>query len=143
MAQRVDLVFSYWIFAWFLVYLAYPRIVSPFMALVVGSVDNLIMLLLMIVYRIPWLQIAVFVLVNLVIKVAPLWWLVYHDVSIDYVRQIVWFIGLFALYSVWLWMNRRSYWGSITNFFSGLSNGTAEDVFTPHVQRLLHLLEKL
>ena len=135
--ERIDLVFSYWIFAWFIAYFFDSSIVSPFIALSVGILDNAIMLFLMFMYHIPWIQIAVFVGINIFIKIIPMWWLLRHDHSKNYVQQIISLVVLLAIYTVWLWFNHESYAKNTANFFHGLKHGSVEDVFTPYVRHIL------
>jgi hypothetical protein len=46
-ALRTDLVFSYWIYVWFILYIFNITSYSPKFALILGLFDNIIMLLLM------------------------------------------------------------------------------------------------
>ena len=65
-ALRADLVFSYWIYAWFILYACKYLKYSPKFALILGLADNAVMLLLMclfgtsartIFYFVVWLHI--------------------------------------------------------------------------------------
>ena len=49
-ALRADLVFSYWIYIWFILYEFNFIEYSPKFPLILGVIDNLIMLFLMILY---------------------------------------------------------------------------------------------
>ena len=71
--MRFDLVFSYWIFAWYVLYALGVTSFNPKIALVVGLVHNTGMLLTMIYYKNDWIHIATFCFINTFIKVIPLW----------------------------------------------------------------------
>ena len=49
-ALRADLVFSYWIYLWYVLYAFKATIYSPKFSLILGVIDNLIMFVLMLMY---------------------------------------------------------------------------------------------
>jgi len=74
-ALRADLVFSYWIFIWFLLYEFKITSYSPKFPLIVGIIDNIIMFILMILYGTSSRTIFYFIVVNICIKVLPFYYL--------------------------------------------------------------------
>jgi hypothetical protein len=111
--MRLDFVFSYWIFAWYLCYAFKWTRYNPKVALLVGLLENGVVALLMLYYN-PTL-LPYFVMVNTVIKVLPYW-------SIQ--RKMQWVdlyptVGLFVVYLVWLKWNNQSY----KEMLQGILNG--------------------
>ena len=100
--MRIDFVFSYWIFAWYLLYTFRVTTFNPKIALVIGIIQNIGLLLLMLYYKNDWIHIATFCLINLCIKVIPLW-TVRNDPYRwkDFYALVVYFM----IYIVWLFIN--------------------------------------
>lgn len=70
---RPDLIFSYWIFGWFLLYICNIVQVSPKLALVVATIENFILLMLMLFQReYDMKYIVSFIYINTIIKIIPL-----------------------------------------------------------------------
>ena len=101
--MRIDFVFSYWIFAWYLLYTFRVTTFNPKIALVIGIIQNIGLLLLMLYYKNDWIHIATFCLINLCIKVIPLW-TVRNDPYRwkDFYALVVYFM----MYIVWLFINQ-------------------------------------
>ena len=101
--MRIDFVFSYWIFAWYLLYTFRVTTFNPKIALVIGIIQNIGLLLLMLYYKNDWIHIATFCLINLCIKVIPLW-TVRNDPYRwkDFYALVVYFM----IYIVWLFINQ-------------------------------------
>ena len=70
---RVDLVFSYWIFVWYLLYKFRIVKYNPKLALIISLFENIIILVLMIFYLNNIINILIFCVLNFFIKVLPLW----------------------------------------------------------------------
>ena len=100
--MRFDFVFSYWIFAWYVLYIFRVTTFIPKIALVVGVIHNIGMLILMLYYKNDWIHIASFSFINLCIKVIPLWTVrnePYHWK--DFYALVVYFM----IYVVWVFIN--------------------------------------
>lgn len=97
-----DLVLSYWILLWFVLYYWGFTQYNPKFLLMVGLAENVVMLLLMILYgRRDVFKIAMFVLVNICIKIIPLY-LVWNTV-------VLWIdiyvsVGLVVAYCIWVYL---------------------------------------
>jgi hypothetical protein len=102
--MRVDFVFSYWIFVWYLLYEFCVTTYNPKIALVLGIIHNTIMLLFMFYYKNDWVHIFTFFFINFFIKVVPLWTL-QHDAYQwkDFYALVVYFM----IYIVWLYVNNQ------------------------------------
>ena len=105
MQRRFDFVFSYWVFVWFLLY--HFKIVSynPKFALVIALFANIIKWFTMMYYQNSFNYIVLFILIQLCIKVYPLWTL--RNISIG-IPEIVSTIIVFSLYNIWLTFNNES-----------------------------------
>ena len=101
--MRIDFVFSYWIFIWYLLYTFRVTTFNPKIALVIGIIQNIGLLLLMLYYKNDWIHITTFCLINLCIKVIPLW-TVRNDPYRwkDFYALVVYFM----IYIVWLFINQ-------------------------------------
>ena len=105
MQSRFDFVFSYWVFVWFLLY--HFKLVSynPKFALVIALFANIIKLFTMIYYNNSFIYIFLFILIQLCIKIYPLWTL---RNTIITTREIVSTMIVFILFNLWLWLNNES-----------------------------------
>jgi hypothetical protein len=74
-ALRGDLVFSYWIYVWYLLYIFKFIKYSPKIPLILGLIDNIIMLLMMLLYGTSSRTIFYFIVINTLIKVMPIYYL--------------------------------------------------------------------
>ena len=99
---RSDFIFSYWIFAWFLLY--YFNIVkySPKFVIILGLIENFFLLMFLLIYKSSLYKITKFIVINTIIKVIPLY-LVWNDKIIN--RDIYATIILFLIYLLWLYLN--------------------------------------
>lgn len=100
--MRVDFIFSYWIFAWYLCYVFKWTHYNPKLALLLGLIENGILLCMMIYNNTPLLY---FLLINIILKVIP-----YMTIQ----RTMKWSdvystVGLFFVYLIWLKVNGQSY----------------------------------
>ena len=74
-ALRADLVFSYWIYLWYILYAFKITNLSPKFPLILGLIDNIIMFGLMLLYSTSRKTIFYFLIINTIIKVVPLYYL--------------------------------------------------------------------
>ena len=105
MQPRFDFVFSYWIFIWFLLY--YFQIVSynPKVGLAIALFTNVLMLSMMISYKNSLHYILLFSLIQLCIKIIPLWSVRNTTINkMDIFATII----LFIMYNIWLAVNNEN-----------------------------------
>ena len=133
MYYRLDLVFSYWIFAWFLFY--YFKIVSynPKIAIILSLTYNIFTLFLMAYFRVPFINLAGFIFINFFIKVLPLWYVWNTKMKLD---DFLFLLFLFLVYILWCTINKINIIQHKMNMFQSLISGKAETPF-------LHLLQQL
>jgi hypothetical protein len=126
-ALRFDLVFSYWIYAWYLLY-AFNIIISysPKFALLLGLLENSIMLLLMLVYGTSKETIFYFILINALIKGLPLYYLRHQTIHL---KDIYFTGGLFVLFILWLHLNSQSLVGNMKMVYESLLYGKDQTPF--------------
>ena len=135
MAQtlRADLVFSYWVYAWFLLYEFRFTNYSPKFALTLGIIDNIIMLVLMIYFGSKGKTIFLFILINTLIKVLPLYYLRTQQMKLN---DIYFTCVLFVVFVIWLHINEQSLIGNIKLVHDSLLYNKSQ---TP----LMHLIEEI
>jgi hypothetical protein len=132
-ALRADLVFSYWIYAWYIIYAFKIMKYSPKFALIFGVIDNFIMLILMLLFGTSKKTIFFFIVVNTLIKIVPLYYLRNEVIK---PKDIVFTLGLFIVFIIWLHINKQSLIGNIKLIHDSLLYGKNE---TP----IMSIIEKI
>jgi hypothetical protein len=102
MQYRFDLVFSYWILLWFILYECNFTTYNPKFALLIGLLENTVYLLYMIFYKNSISSIWLFVIINFFIKIVPLY-IVANTVIRK--RDILFTLCLIFAYIIWLVVN--------------------------------------
>lgn len=114
---RFDLIFSYWIFIWFLLYKLKWIIYSPKFAILFGLIENLCMLIMMFIFETKMQSILYFITINIFIKIIPLYYL---RNNIIYWKDIYFTIFLFFLFVLWLYLNKESLIGNFKLIYESL-----------------------
>jgi hypothetical protein len=125
-ALRIDLVFSYWIYIWFILYIFKYTIYSPKFALTLGLLDNIILLFLMLIWGTSVKTIIWFIIINTLIKVVPLYYLRNEPYKM---KDVYFTAGLFLIYIIWLHINNQSLVGNIKIIHNSLLYGKNETPF--------------
>lgn len=125
-ALRIDLVFSYWIYIWFILYIFKYTIYSPKFALTLGLLDNIVLLFLMFIWGTSVKTIIWFIIINTLIKIMPLYYLITEQYKI---KDIYFTGGLFLIYIIWLHINNQSLVGNIKIIHDSLLYGKNETPF--------------
>lgn len=102
MALRIDLVFSYWMFFWYILYAFKFTNYSPKFIIGLGIIENFIMLLLMFYYKTKSITILYFIIINFFIKIVPFYMMLNEKIKISDIYAT---IILFMVYSVWVYLN--------------------------------------
>ena len=123
---RFDLVFSYWIYLWYILYALHATSYSPKFPLLLGLFDNIIMFILMIIYGTSSITIFFFIIINTFIKVVPLYYLRNEKIRI---KDIYFTICLFALFIMWLYINKQSLTGNAKLIYNSLLYGKSQTPF--------------
>ena len=132
-ALRADLVFSYWIFIWFLLYEFKITSYSPKFPLILGIIDNIIMFILMIFYGTSRRTIFYFIVVNICIKVVPFYYLRNETIKL---KDIYFTFGLFLLFIIWLHVNEQSLIGNLKLLHDSLLYGKDKTPFMALLQKI-------
>ena len=130
---RIDLVFSYWVYLWYLLYILKVTKYNPKFAMGIGIIDNLIMLCLMLYFGTKIQSIITFIIINTIIKIIPYYTLKNTPLKI---RDILFTLFLFILFIVWLHINKQSLKGNLKVIYNSLIYGKNK---TP----LMNLLQKI
>ena len=125
-ALRGDLVFSYWIYLWFILYEFKIINYSPKFPLILGLIDNIIMLIMMLLYRTSRRTIFYFIIINTLIKVFPIYYLRNETIKIN---DIYFTCILFFIFIIWLHINKQSLIGNIKLIHDSLLYGKDETPF--------------
>jgi len=132
-ALRADLVFSYWIYFWYILYAFKITNYSPKFPLILGLIDNLIMLVLMLVYGTSRRTIFYFIIINTLIKVVPLYYLRNEKLKIT---DIYFTTTLFGIFILWLHLNKQSLFGNIKIIHDSLLFGQDKTPFMALINKL-------
>jgi hypothetical protein len=125
-ALRIDLVFSYWIFIWYLLYIFKFISYSPKFSLTIGLVDNIIMFIMMLTYGTSYKTIIYFIIINTFIKVIPLYYLRNNLIKM---RDVYFTIILFTIFIIWLHINSQSLIGNTKTIYDSLLYGKNKTPF--------------
>ncbi len=125
-ALRADLIFSYWIYAWYLLYAFKFTSYSPKFALILGLIDNMVMLGLMLLYGTSRRTIFYFIVINTLIKVVPLYYLSGEKIKMT---DIYFTSGLFVVFVLWLHLNSQNLVGNMKLVHDSLVYGKDETPF--------------
>jgi hypothetical protein len=136
-ALRADLVFSYWIYLWYILYAFKITDFSPKFPLIIGLIDNIIMLALMLVYGTSKETIFYFIIINTLIKVVPLYYLRNEAIKM---KDIYFTVSLFIVFIFWLHINHQSLIGNIKIIHDSLLYGENK---TPFMSILYKLKNKI
>ena len=121
MIPRFDLAFSYWIFAWYLLYICKIIKYNPLYFLIIALIIDIIYLLVLIYYKNSPLYIFLFIFINFFIKVIPIWILKNTRVNYD---DIITGIILFFIYIGWLYYNNKLNTNYFKKLFISIKNNT-------------------
>ena len=121
--MRFDFVFSYWILAWYVAYMVKFTDYIPKFVLIVGILENLVVLFYMIRFGSNFRTISRYMGVNAVIKVLPLYTVRNDPIRIkDIVATAVYFL----IFTGWLYVNEESLTGNYNKIIDSLINNRDE-----------------
>jgi hypothetical protein len=96
---RIDYIFSYWIFLWYLLYLFGIVNFNPKFAILCGVIENIGILLLMFYYGTKKHLVLLFLIMFILLKIIPLYSIWNTQILI---RDVVALIILFIIYLIWV-----------------------------------------
>ena len=104
---RTDLIFSFWILVWLLLYFMHIVTIAPKFLVLVGVVVNIVLVVILMMSKSSFYYIFRFFFINFWIKIFPLYFL--FDVSITYTELVYSFL-LFIVYLLWLYANNQTFY---------------------------------
>jgi hypothetical protein len=139
-ALRVDLVFSYWIYFWYILYAYKITTYSPKFPLILGLIDNIFMLVVMLIYGTSRRTIFYFIVINTFIKVVPLYYLRNEKI---YMKDIYFTILLLGIFILWLHINKQSLFGNVKIIHDSLLYGQDKTPFMVLINKLKNNFKNL
>lgn len=115
---RIDFMFSYWIFAWFLVYYIIQNVsnptdfsfiktkLNPKLALVLALIENICLFIFLLIQNTQIYILLTFIITTSLFKIIPIYLL--YDLTIQLPNDIISFFVLFAIYNIYLFMWKTS-----------------------------------
>jgi len=103
--NRIDLVFSYWIFTWYILYILKIINFNPKFAIYCGITENIIIIFMMLYYKTKIKIIICFIFIFILLKLLPLYTLINTKI---YKKDIFITLLLFIIYLLWLYINDKS-----------------------------------
>jgi len=99
---RIDYIFSYWIFIWFILYCLKITKYNPKFAILLGILENIIVLILMSYYNTDKSIIILFILMFIILKFIPI--CILHNTVINK-SDIIDTCVLFLIFLFWIQIN--------------------------------------
>lgn len=130
-SNRFDFVFSYWIFAWYILYICNIVKYNPKWALTIGVIENIGILILMLFYKHSIINIFLFCFINFFIKVLPLWSIRHTHYDRNGMYSL---IILFFIYLLWVKINNIPF----KNAYGWIKTKNDPGPFTHYIKKRLN-----
>jgi hypothetical protein len=117
MPIRLDLIFTYWVFAWYLAYMANLTSYNPKLALILGIAINTLIAIAVLVNGGKISSIFSFLFVNILLKGIPLY-TIYNTKITE--KDVYALEGIFAIYLIWVHINIKSVTGITKNIYESI-----------------------
>lgn len=102
---RIDYIFSYWIFFWYLLYICNFIKYNPKFVIILGLFENLCILLLMSYYNTKQHLIILFLIMMVLLKIIPLYSIWNSQITLN----DIYFTGfVFIIYLLWMFINKKN-----------------------------------
>ena len=129
---RIDFIFSYWIFAWYLLYMARITIYSPKLALIIAVIEAIVSYILLKTAN-TFTMVSTLIIVSC-IKIIPLITLWREPIR----QKDIWVLfTLFMIYNIWLGVHGETMLGVYKKIQVLLDNNTNELPFMYVLSKLL------
>jgi len=132
--ERFDLIFSYWIFAWYLLFIFKYTNYSPKLALLCALLLNSIFLVLMIIYNNSYINILLLFCIIILFKIIPLFTL-RNSNRYDVIATLI----LFFIYNLWLYFNGVYFINGITNQYYNIINNKEIGPVTYYFNKMFNI----
>jgi hypothetical protein len=133
-ALRADLVFSYWIFIWFVLYEFKLINYSPKFPIILGIIENIIMFILMLLFGTSVRTIIYFILINICIKAVPFYYLRNETIKL---KDVYFTVVLFLLFIIWLHINEQSIVSNLKIIYDSLLYGKDQTPFMSLLRKVM------
>ena len=141
MNLRFDLILSYWIFAWFLLYLYDVVPYSPHLALILALLFEIGILCAMGFNHASNYYIGLFVVITILIKAIPIY--ILRNEQIDYFNQMIYMGCVIALYMLWLKINNQNaieyFTYQMRRLVEGKATTPAISIIYPYMMKFLRI----
>ena len=104
---RIDFIFSFWIFAWFLLYINGFTEFSPFFVLILGIIHNVSYFIKNMFNKSKISSQIIFVVGNIVLKIMPTIYLISKKDTHISLEDIIFTTILFIVHLIWLKINHE------------------------------------
>jgi hypothetical protein len=137
MLLRVDYIFSYWIFVWYLLYIFRITNKNPLIAFILGLIENMIVVVAMLYHgsKYTW----IFFINILFFKIIPIYFLLkpsyYVFKSVNDIWVLIW---VFFIYYIWIIANNVSIFAIYKKHIDSLINDKNETPFMGLVQKYIY-----
>lgn len=130
---RLDLLFSYWIFAWYLLYITgIFKYYSPLFAIIIATIENFITALVYLYRGISRYNFIKFIIINIFLKIIPLITLRNEKIIL---KDIYFTFILFIVYVIYVSFNSEEIKRYLSNILYGNINnrGNIEDLIYDNI----------
>ena len=110
---RPDLIFSYWIYLWYILYIFKVLKYNPKLAIICGMFENLVIFILMCIYKTKKILVVLFIIMFVILKLIPLY-TIWND-KIHLNDDIKNTSLLFIIYLLWIHLNQLTITDALTN----------------------------
>jgi hypothetical protein len=109
---RIDYIFSYWIFFWYLLYICSFTKYNPKIGIILGLIENMGILLLMFYYNTKPRLVFLFFIMMFLLKILPLYSIWNTKITVN----DIYFTGfVFLVYLLWMFINKQNSHDFINN----------------------------
>ena len=139
MYLRFDYYFSYWLFAWYLLYEFKITNYNPKFGFNIALIENIMILFTMFYYKNSFLYIFLVCLGIGLFKLIPLWRLRYTSIRW---RDIYITFILFIVYILWLIINHFEFKKYTIDAYNNIKNNKPTTPFAKNVDEIIKLISK-
>ena len=125
MTLRPDFILSYWIFAWYILYITKVVSYSPKLIILLGIFENFITFMIMVLYGSNVKTIIYFIIINVFIKIIP-----FYTVRNETIRSRDIFATIFVIlvYLLWVKINGQSVIKYYTKIIYSLTHNKTDTI---------------
>jgi hypothetical protein len=105
MFVRIDLILSYWIFLWFILYILKFTTYNPKFIILVGIIENTLMILYLLYIKVPIINIFILLTSMIILKILPLYYIYNTKFQI---KDVYLTFFIIIIYILWLKLNNTN-----------------------------------